>query len=45
MSCEANLAVPPPSLDEQRKIKVFPQFSIIVCASPDPYVLDTWATD
>ncbi len=34
MSCEANLAVPPPSLAEALKITVFPQFSTIVCASP-----------
>ncbi|MCJ7453200.1 MAG: hypothetical protein MUO39_12100 [Steroidobacteraceae bacterium] len=30
---DANLAVPPFSLAEQRRIKEFPQFSTMVCAS------------
>src|ERR1700742_2997642 len=34
MSSEANRAVPPPSLAEQRSIKELEQFSTIVCASP-----------
>ena len=29
-------AVPPFSLDEQRRISEFPQFSTMVCASPCP---------
>ncbi len=36
ISCEANRAVPPPSLAEQRRIRVLPQFSTMVCASPWP---------
>jgi hypothetical protein len=45
INVEANRDVPPPSLEEQRSIKELPQFSIIVCAAPAPYVLATCATD
>ena len=45
MSLLANRAVPPFSLAEQRRISVLLQFSTMVCASPCPYVLETWAID
>jgi hypothetical protein len=45
MRREANCAVPPPSLAEQRKISVLPQFSTMVGASPRPYYALTCPMD
>ena len=42
---EANCEVPPCSLPEHLQDQLLPQFSTIVCASPLPYVEDTWAID
>jgi hypothetical protein len=44
MSRAAYWEVPPFSLPEQRRINVFPQFSMIVCASA-PYVELSCETD